>query len=89
MSEAFRLMIAQGATKMALPFHRMVPGTQTVVAKRKTRTDMLVTFGTVEDLLADLNADYRANQAVQVRLIGVTQQETRCTPCRRPDQTRG
>ena len=56
-SDAFRLMMVRIATEKRLPFEPLVPNAETVEAMRAARRGDLVTVGSVDDLLADLNAD--------------------------------
>ena len=56
-SDAFRLMMVRIATEKRLPFEPLVPNAETVEAMRAARRGDLVTVGSVDDLVADLNAD--------------------------------
>lgn len=56
-SDAFRLMMVRIATEKRLPFEPLVPNAETIEAMRAARRGDLVTVGSVDDLLADLNAD--------------------------------
>ena len=56
-SDAFRLMMVRIATEKRLPFEPLVPSAETIEAMRAARRGDLVTVGSVDDLLADLNAD--------------------------------
>ena len=56
-SDAFRLMMVRIATEKRLPFDPLVPNAETIEAMRAARRGDLVTVGSVDDLLADLNAD--------------------------------
>jgi DNA-damage-inducible protein J len=41
----------------ALPFEPLIPNTETIEAMREARAGKLRKFNSVEDLMADLNAD--------------------------------
>ena len=56
-SDAFRLMMVRIATEKRLPFEPLVPNAETIEAMRAARRGDLVTVGSVDDLLTDLNAD--------------------------------
>ena len=56
-SDAFRLMMVRIATEKRLPFEPLVPNAETIEAMRAARRGDVITVGSVEDLMADLNAD--------------------------------
>ena len=56
-SDAVRLMLVRVAREHALPFDPMIPNAETIAAMREARAGGLKSFKTVEDLMADLNAD--------------------------------
>ncbi|HEY4345671.1 MAG TPA: type II toxin-antitoxin system RelB/DinJ family antitoxin [Parvibaculum sp.] len=56
-SDAFRMLLVRTAAEKALPFEPLVPNAETVEAMKAARRGELVTVGSVNDLLADLNAD--------------------------------
>jgi DNA-damage-inducible protein J len=56
-SDAFRMLLMRTAAEKALPFEPLVPNAETVEAMKAARRGDLVTVGSVDDLLADLNAD--------------------------------
>ena len=56
-SDAFRLMMVRIAREGALPFEPLVPNAKTIKAIEAARRGELVTVGSVDELLADLNAD--------------------------------
>ena len=56
-SEAIRLMMVRIATEKKLPFEPLVPNRATVEAMEAARQGELTTVGSVDDLMADLNAD--------------------------------
>lgn len=56
-SDAFRLMMIRIAAEKALPFAPLVPNKETIKAIEAARRGELVKVGSLEDLLADLNAD--------------------------------
>jgi DNA-damage-inducible protein J len=55
-SDAVRLMLTRVATEHALPFDPLIPNAETVEAMLEARRGSLQSFDTVEDLMADLNA---------------------------------
>lgn len=55
-SDAVRLMLTRVATERALPFDPLIPNAETVEAMLEARRGNLQSFDTVEDLMADLNA---------------------------------
>lgn len=56
-SDAFRMMLTRIAHEKALPFEPLVPNKETIEAMKEARRDKLPSFATVDDLMADLNAD--------------------------------
>lgn len=57
-SDAFRLMLTRVAREKALPFEPLIPNEETIQAMKEAREGKkLESFGSVEDLMADLNAD--------------------------------
>ena len=56
-SDAFRIMLTRIAREKALPFEPLVPNATTIAAMKKARQGDLKSFATVQDLMADLNAD--------------------------------
>jgi DNA-damage-inducible protein J len=56
-SDAFRLLLTRIASEKALPFEPLVPNTATIKAMKEARRGGLASFATVEELMADLNAD--------------------------------
>ena len=56
-SDAFRLMLIRVAREKALPFEPLIPNDETVAAMREARKGGLKSFTSVEDLMADLNAE--------------------------------
>jgi DNA-damage-inducible protein J len=56
-SDAFRIMLTRIAREKALPFEPLVPNAVTIAAMKEARRGGLKSFATVEDLMADLNAD--------------------------------
>jgi DNA-damage-inducible protein J len=54
-SEAFRLLLVRIASDKALPFEPLVPNAETIAAMREARRGKLPSFGTVNDLLRDLD----------------------------------
>ncbi len=56
-SDAFRLMMIRIAREKALPFEPLIPNAETIEAMMEARAGNLISVGTLEDLMADLNAD--------------------------------
>jgi len=56
-SDAFRMMMVRIAAEKRLPFDPLVPNAQTIAAMEATRRGELTRIGSVDDLIADLNAD--------------------------------
>jgi DNA-damage-inducible protein J len=50
-------MLTRVAREKALPFEPLVPNTETIEAMKEARRGKLPSFDTVDDLMADLNAD--------------------------------
>lgn len=57
-SDAFRIMLTRVAREKALPFEPLVPNEETIAAMREARQGKVATFGSIEALMADLNADH-------------------------------
>jgi DNA-damage-inducible protein J len=55
-SDAIRLMLMRVAAEKALPFAVKVPNAATAAAMEEARQGKLPSFGTVDELMADLNA---------------------------------
>ena len=57
-SDAFRMMMVRIAREKALPFEPLIPNAETIEAMEAARRGEFVgEFGTVDELLAHLNAD--------------------------------
>lgn len=56
-SDAFRIMITRIAKEKALPFEPLVPNAKTIEAMKEARAGKLQSFNSIDDLMADLNAD--------------------------------
>ena len=56
-SDAFRMLLVRVAREKALPFEPLVPNAETIAAMKAARRGELVSHGSVDDLMADLNAD--------------------------------
>lgn len=56
-SDAFRIMLTRVAHEKQLPFEPLVPNAQTIAAMKEARGGKLKSFTSVNDLMADLNAD--------------------------------
>jgi DNA-damage-inducible protein J len=57
MSDAVRLMLIRVATEKKLPFEPLIPNAQTIAAMKEARDGGLKSFDSVDDLMADLNAE--------------------------------
>jgi len=57
LSDAVRLMLTRVARERALPFDPLIPNPQTVEAMKEARRGQLRSFDSVDDLMADLNAE--------------------------------
>ncbi len=55
-SDAVRLLLTRVATEHALPFDPLIPNDETIEAMKEARRGNLPSFGTVGELMADLNA---------------------------------
>ena len=51
------MLLMRTVAERALPFEPLIPNEETVEAMKAARRGELVTVGSTEDLLADLNAD--------------------------------
>ena len=67
LSDAVRLMMIRIAREKAMPFNPLVPNEETIAAMREARAGKLVKVGSVEDLLADLNADDPDDEEIPAR----------------------
>jgi DNA-damage-inducible protein J len=56
-SDAFRILMTRVAREKALPFEPLVPNKETIEAMKEARKGKLKSFTSVDDLMADLNAD--------------------------------
>ena len=56
-SDAFRMLLTRVARDKALPFELTAPNAATVLAMQEARRGSLKSFGSVEALMSDLNAD--------------------------------
>jgi DNA-damage-inducible protein J len=56
-SDAFRLMMVRIAKEKRLPFEPLVPNAETIKAMRAARRSEVKTYDSVEDLMAELDAD--------------------------------
>lgn len=56
-SDAVRMMLVRVAAEKALPFEIRMPNAETAAAIRELDEGLGKRFDTVEDLMADLNAD--------------------------------
>jgi len=56
-SDAFRILMTRIAREKALPFEPLVPNKETIEAMKEARKGKLKSFASVDDLMADLNAD--------------------------------
>ena len=67
LSDAVRLLLIRVAREGALPFDPFVPNKETIAAMKEARAD-LVKVGSVDQLIAELNADDPEDEEVQERL---------------------
>ena len=56
-SDAFRIMLTRIAREKAFPFESLIPNDETIAAMKEARQGGLPSFKSVDDLMADLNAD--------------------------------
>ena len=56
-SDAFRIMLTRIAREKQLPFEPLVPNATTIEAMKEARRGVLQSFESIDDLMADLNAD--------------------------------
>ncbi len=56
-SDAIRMLLTRIAREGALPFDPLVPNAETIAAMKEARNGKLESFNSVEDLMADLDAD--------------------------------
>ena len=56
-SDAFRMMMRRIAAERRMPFEPLVPNSETIEAIKAARRGELVTVGSVDDLLVELNED--------------------------------
>lgn len=56
-SDAFRMMLIRIVQEKALPFEPLMPNATTIAAMQEARRGGLKSFVTVDDLMADLDAD--------------------------------
>jgi len=56
-SDAVRLMLTRVAREHALPFDPLIPNPETIEAMKEARRGQLRSFDSVDDLMADLDAD--------------------------------
>jgi len=56
-SDAFRMMLMRTVAERALPFDPLIPNAETVEAMMAVRRGEVVTFDSVDKLMADLHAD--------------------------------
>ncbi len=54
-SDAFRMMMLRIVAEKKLPFEPLIPNAETEAAMRDARAGRVARFGTVDDLMADLN----------------------------------
>ena len=57
LSDAFRILLTRVAAEKALPFSPLVPNAETIAAMEEHLHGPLPRVNTVEELLAELNAD--------------------------------
>ncbi len=56
-SDALRMLLTRVAKEKALPFDPLVPNSETIAAMREARNGKLRKFDSVDELMANLNAD--------------------------------
>ncbi len=56
-SDAVRLMLMRTVADKALPFNPLIPNAETIEAMKAARNGELTTVGSIDELMADLNAD--------------------------------
>jgi DNA-damage-inducible protein J len=56
-SDALRMMLTRVANEKALPFEPLIPNAETIAAMREARSGSLARFNSIDELMADLNAD--------------------------------
>lgn len=56
-SDAVRMMLVRVAQERALPFSPLAPNEETIEAMKEARRGKLDSFDSVDELMADLNAD--------------------------------
>jgi len=56
-SDAFRMMMTRIAAEKSLPFEPLVPNATTIAAMKEARAGNLKSYATVQDMLADLDAE--------------------------------
>lgn len=56
-SDAFRIMLTRIAREKQLPFEPLVPNATTIEAMKEARRGGLQSFESIDDLMANLNAD--------------------------------
>jgi len=56
-SDAIRMLLTRVAREGTLPFEPLVPNAETIAAMKEARNGKLESFNSVEELMADLDAD--------------------------------
>lgn len=56
-SDAFRILMTKVAKEKALPFEPLIPNQETIAAMKEARKGKLKSVTSINDLMADLNAD--------------------------------
>ena len=57
LSDAFRMLVIRIAREKALPFEPLVPNAKTIEAIKAARSGNLITAGSLDNLLTELNAN--------------------------------
>ena len=57
LSDAFRMLVIRIAREKALPFEPLVPNAKTIEAIKAARRGNLITAGSLDNLLTELNAN--------------------------------
>ncbi|RYX82070.1 type II toxin-antitoxin system RelB/DinJ family antitoxin, partial [bacterium] len=56
-SDAFRMLLIRIAHEKALPFTPLIPNAKTIKALKDSYKGNMITVGSIDNLLTDLNAD--------------------------------
>jgi len=56
-SDAFRILMTKIAKEKALPFEPLIPNEETIAGMKEARKGKLKSLTSIDDLMADLNAN--------------------------------